>query len=76
MNQILAITEKKQTCILSPTGRLILSKRNKPIFVLIMYIQLPLCPMHHFPYSMLQVPLRQLVLSHKPISRLHIDPRK
>ena len=41
-----------------------------------MHIRFPLCPVHHFPLSLLQVPLNQLVLSDKPISWVHINLRK
>ena len=50
--------------------------KNKEKTFLYMHIHFPLCPVHHFPLSLLQVPLSQLVLSHKPISRVHINPRK
>lgn len=56
-----------------PGGVLVLVERHKSIVVLVVELHVPLGPVHRLPRRLLEVPLHQLIGTHEPIARAHID---
>lgn len=68
--------ERERTCIVDPTGRVVLGEGEEAVVVLVVEFHLALGAVKDLTVGLLEVPLGELVEGDEPIGGVHVDLRE